>query len=63
MTFMEFRDAVFEVADLWTPTVDAEEYAKVEILLCTSMTLPLPKIFFFWSVSSEALRPHHSEAV
>jgi len=27
MTFFDFRDALFEIADMWTTKVDAEEYA------------------------------------
>jgi hypothetical protein len=39
MTFMEFRDALFEVVDLWTPEVDAHEYASFLLKLYDRITM------------------------
>ena len=39
MTFMEFRDALFEVVDLWTPEVDAHEYASFLLKLYDRITV------------------------
>jgi hypothetical protein len=39
MIFMEFRDALFEVVDLWTPEVDAHEYASFLLKLYDRITV------------------------